>query len=200
MKTRIVCVIQLILWVLVLTYDAVPAKAQTIISNETLVTSTLVVNKTVAAAKCSTAGCSAKSPMLTSIPVTCPAATGKTCTFHIQLDAKVETSFPCNAGCFATGPKTSFQFLVDGTAPAPGPVEGDGYYLFGKNVAAVSEQTGQLYFARQSYPASVVSTVTNTNSNNHTIDVNVGCTDTSKFGGCEAIAHFSTMRIDVFEP
>lgn len=201
MKTYFTCIAQFtVLALVVVTSVATPAKAQTIISNETLVTTAFVVNKTAATAKCKAVGCSANVPMLSSIPVTCPAAMGKTCTFHIQLDSKVETSFPCQNGCFGPGPKTSFQFLVDGSSPVPGPVEGNGYYLFGENVSTYAEETSESFLERQNYPASIVSTVTNTNSTNHTIDVGVACSDTSKFGGCEAVAHFSTMRIDVFEP
>jgi hypothetical protein len=201
MKARILFVSQLVALVFALNLVSTSAEAQTVISNETLVTTTFVVNQTQAIAKCNTFGCTANAPMLSSIPVTCPAAIGKTCTFHIQLTAKVEATFPCrSADCIATGPKTSFQFQVDDAVPSPGPVEGDGYYLFGQNVAAVSQQTGELYFARQSYPASIVATVTNTSSTSHTINVNVACTDTSQFGGCNATAHFSTMRVDVFEP
>ncbi len=174
----------------------------TIISNESLVTAgtTFVVNKTTATAKCDTVGCSTSTPMLVSIPVTCPAATGQTCTFHISLDAKIDVSFPCDFECYATGPETSYRFLVDGTAPNPGPTDAKGNYLFGNNVGAVSENTGKAFLSRQSYPASVVATVTNTTSGNHTIDVNLECADKSMFGGCMASAHWSTMKVDVYEP
>jgi hypothetical protein len=109
MKT---CIAQLTILAFVVISVAASAKAQTtIISNETLVASTFVVNQTEVAAKCNTTGCFSKKPMLTSIPVTCPAAIGKTCTFHIQFDAKVETSLLCQNGCLGQGPQTSFQFL-----------------------------------------------------------------------------------------
>jgi hypothetical protein len=71
--------------------------AQTlIISNETLVTTTFIVSKKPATAQCGTIGCRVKTSMFTPIPVTCPAATGDTCTFHISLDAKISTTFPCS--------------------------------------------------------------------------------------------------------
>src|SRR5580704_16298018 len=191
MKSRVMCISELTALILaVIASGAAPAKAQTIISNETFVTTTFVVNKTAATAKCKTTNCTASAPMLSSIPVTCPAATGKTCTFHIQLDTKVETSFHCSAGkgCFGAGPKTSFQFLVDGSSPVPGPVEGEGYYLFGSGVFTNSGDSGKSFLTRQSYPASVVSTVTNTSSSNHTVGVNLACADVTQNGGCYVVA------------
>jgi hypothetical protein len=187
---------------LILTFSLPSAKAQTI-SNETLVTTNFVVNKTTATAKCQAAGCTASTPMLSSIPITCPAAIGKTCTFHIQLDSKIQTTFYCGGQpCGGPGPQVSFQFLVDGNPPVPGPVEGDGYYLFSKSVYTVAPAyEGEIAVTRQSYPASIVATVTNTNSNDHTLVVNLRCNNLDPvYSGCEAVAHFSTTRIDVFEP
>ena len=175
------------------------ATAQTVISNEAQVTTTFVVNKTDATAKCGKPGCTAKTPILKAIPVTCPAAIGQTCTFHIAFDAKVSLTFPCAGDCAGPSPTTSYQFLVDGLAPAIGPTDGQGDYQFASNVETVSHFV-PFHFSRQSFAASVIATVTNTNSNNHTIDVNIRCHDTAAEGGCEAIAHWSTMRVDVFEP
>jgi hypothetical protein len=175
-------------------------KAQTVISNETLVTTTFVVNKTPATAKCDKVGCTAHVPMLKSIPVTCPAAIGQTCTFHIALDAKVALSFDLFGyrACFSTG-FNGYEFLIDGALPTVGPIDPGGNYLFAVNVYTCTENSGGI-FNRQSYPASVIATVTNTNSTSHTIDVNLVCGDSLKQGGCEAIAHNSAMRVDVFEP
>ena len=179
-------------------FATITMTAQTVISNETQVTTTFVVNKADVIAKCGKLGCTAKTPMLKSIPVTCPAAIGQTCTFHIALDAKVSLTFPCGGECTGPSPTTSYQFLVDGLAPTIGPTDGEGDYLFARNVQTDSQSSP--YFSRQSFTASVIATVTNTNSNNHTIDVNIGCHDTVGDGGCEAVAHSSTMRVDVFEP
>ena len=184
---------------------SISGKAQTIISNETLATTTFVVNETTTTARCSKAGCSDKQSMLSSIPVTCPAALGKTCTFHILLDAKVEVTFGCGGQfCDGPGPQASYQFLVDGTVPSPGPVAPDGEYLFSRSTWTASEEWGKdfgdLLFDRQSHGASVVATVTNTSSTNHTVDVNLLCKDKVKDGGCRVAAHHSTMRVDVFEP
>jgi hypothetical protein len=176
-------------------FTAITTKAQTIISNETLVTTTFVVNKTEAVAKCGKAGCRATAPMLASIPVTCPAATGATCTFHISLDAKVDVQFPCSSECSGPGSETSFQFLIDGAAPMPGPTDNAGYYIFSK---FETSDTG--FPSRQSYPASVVATVTNSSSQNHVINVNLKCFDAYHAFGCGIVARWSTMRVDVFEP
>ena len=48
------------------------ATAQTIISNETLVSTTFVVNKQSATVKCGKTGCGAKTTIFAPIPVTCP--------------------------------------------------------------------------------------------------------------------------------
>jgi hypothetical protein len=193
---------------LTLMVETASMKAQTVISNETLVTTTFVVNKTTATARCDRANCVVRVPMLKSIPVTCPAATGKTCTFHISLDAKVALSYNWQVngfgGCFNLSGSTGYQFLVDGAPLTVGPLDPHDSYLIAQNVFTCSEQVGgPLYFTRQSFPASVITTVTNTNGNSHTIDVNLSCASTSQdqfLTGCEAIAHNSTMRVDVFEP
>jgi len=57
---------------------ATPAAAQTVISNETLVSTTFVVNKTSATAECRHTGCRARTSMFAPVPVTCPAASGQT--------------------------------------------------------------------------------------------------------------------------
>ncbi|HXM22791.1 MAG TPA: hypothetical protein VN948_16150 [Terriglobales bacterium] len=175
------------------------ATTQTIIGNETLVTTTFVVNKKPATAQCGTAGCRAKTSMFAPIRVTCPAATGQTCTFHISLDTKTSIGFPCGAGCEEQGPTGFYQFLVDGIAPTIGPTDKNGDYIIGKNV--ITWSNGSPFEARQSYPASVLATVTNASANSsHRIAVSVGCADTVPEGGCEATAHWSTMTVDVFEP
>jgi hypothetical protein len=186
---------------------AIPlAKAQTIISNETLVSTTFVVNQQTATANCGRTGCRATTSMFAPISVACPAATGKTCTFHISMDTNASASYRCGSkgGCFGGGPTAFFLFLVDGAAPTIGPTEATGEYIFGKNVFTSSDDGGQNSpwnrIVRQSFPASVLSTVTNSSSNNHTIAVSIGCRDTPKALGCEASAFTTTLRVDVFEP
>jgi hypothetical protein len=168
---------------------------QTILSNESLVTTTFVVNKAAATARCGKPGCAAVKSMLESIPVNCPAPTGKTCTFHIALDAKVSMSFQFREGAEGSGPVGSYVFLIDGAPPTLGPTGAHGNYLFERNVITQSEQNKVP--DRQSYPASVI---TSTQSGNHMIDVKIGCTDDLRDGGCEVTAHWSTLRVDVFEP
>lgn len=170
--------------------------AQVVISNEKLATTTLVVNKSVVTADCATVGCSARKRILTSIPVTCPASLGQTCTFHIEFDAKAQVYIICTPGCLgSSGSTNAFQFLVDGSAPLPGPTDDEGNYIFSRYSYSYSTRP-----AGAPYVASVVATVTNSSSQNHTIDVNLGCEDTLKYGGCQVTANWSTMRVDVFEP
>ena len=93
------------------------------------------------------------------------------------------------------GPIGSYEFLIDGAPPTLGPTDAHGNYLFERNVITQSEQNKLP--DRESYPASVI---TSTQSGNHTIDVKIVCTDDLREGGCEVTAHWSTMRVDVFEP
>jgi len=193
-----------LVWVLVaftaIVLQATTMKAQTTISNETLVTTTFVVNETSVTASCKKGGCTASSPMLQSIAVTCPAATGKTCTLHLELQAKVATSFPGPKGNAGAGPAAFYQFSVDGAPPTPGPTDAKGNYLFGKSVSTAAEGNKAGLFSRQNYPASVVATVTNTSSSNHTIDVNLVCQAENQETGCAAQGGWATLRVDVFEP
>jgi hypothetical protein len=175
---------------------AITTNAQNIISNETLVTSTLVVNKTPVKISCLKAGCSVKAPVLTSIPVTCPAAIGATCTFHIALNATVTVALLQCSGCSGTSiPTNTYQFLVDGSAPSPGPTDAQGNYIFSANIV-----TDSLFPSVAQYPAIVVATVTNSNSQDHVIDPNVGCLDEGNDFGCGLTVNRSSMRVDVFEP
>ena len=172
------------------------ATAQTIISNEALVTTNFIVSQKVATAKCQSTGCSAKTSMFAAIPVTCPAATGQTCTFHIALDTKTSIVSGCG-NCGGSGGTGFYQFLVDDAPPTIGPTTKDGNYLFEKFAYTAGLPK---VATRQSYPASVLTSVTNSTSNIHTILVNVGCSDANHTGGCSAVAYWTTMRVDVFEP
>jgi len=167
------------------------AKSQTTLSHESLVTTTFVVNKTGAGVKCTRPGCSAKTPMFAPVTVTCPAPTGQTCTFHISLEAKA--SFGTCKTCPGAG-VDFFQFLVDNAAPTIGPTDANGLYLFSKNFVGISGVD-----TRQSFPASVLSTVTNSSSSDHAVALNLVCSDING-SGCEVTAHWSTIRVDVFEP
>ncbi len=97
-------------------------KAQTVISNESLVSTTFVVNRKSSTASCGGYYCKATTPMFRPISVKCPAATGKTCTLNIALDARTAIT-----GSYE---EFGYQFLLDGKAPGPGPTDGDGFYLF----------------------------------------------------------------------
>jgi hypothetical protein len=134
--------------------------------------------------------------MFAPITTTCPVATGQTCTIHISLDTKTTIVLGCG-GCGGSGVTGFFQFLVDDAPPTIGPTDKAGDYLF---EAYVYTNSLPQFSSRQSYPASVLATVTNSSSNNHTIVVDVGCSDTNKTGGCQATSHWSTMRVDVFQP
>jgi len=178
-------------------FAAITMKAQTVISNETLATTTLVVNSAKVVAKCGRTGCMASSPMLTSIPVNCPAAIGATCTFDISLNTTVTVSLPCGgSGCSGWAGENSYQFLVDGAAPVPGPTDdAEGDYIFAEFPYSSSD-----FATRVSNPASVVASVTNSSSQNHVVNVTLRCTDIDNQGGCGIETHGTTMRIEVFEP
>jgi hypothetical protein len=179
---------------LIVLLSTTAAKGQIVLSNETLATTTFVVNKKTATVNCTQTGCEAETPILKSIPVSCPAPNGKTCTFHIAFDAKVAVGLPCGGEeCLGTSGATNyFRFLIDGSAPDPGPTTEHGLYRFGINVMSETD-----YPARQPYAASVLGTVAN---GDHLIDISLKCVDTQKFHGCEAEAFNSALRVDVFMP
>ena len=179
---------------LIVLLSTAAAKGQIVLSNETLATTTFVVNKESALVNCTQAGCKAEKAILKSVPVSCPAPNGKTCTFHISFDAKVAVGLPCGGqGCLGTSGATNyFRFLIDGSSPNPGPTDEHGLYRFGVNVMSETN-----YPARQPYAASVLGTVTN---GDHLIDISLRCVDTLKFYGCKAEAFNSTLRVDVFMP
>jgi hypothetical protein len=164
--------------------------AQTVtIRNERLVSTTLVVNRQDSTASCEGTDCSVN-PVLMFKPVhvSCPAGIGKTCTLNITLDAKAEISPLAYS---------AYQFLLDGAAPKPGPTDGRGLYVFSVFAPGSGFGASQV---RQNYPASVVGKVTNSKSEDHKIRVSVMCGDAAGQGGCAITTHWSTMRIDVFEP
>jgi hypothetical protein len=167
--------------------------AQTVtISNEKLVSTTFVVARTNTMASCQGEGCVAKPvPMFKPIHVICPAAIDNSCTLNITLDAHAGI----NSDEDVLGDEGRYQFLVDGAAPVPGPTDG-GFYTF----SAYSGGFQSSFDTRQSYSASVVGRVINSRSKEHKIEVSVSCKDVSLLGGCSATTHYSTMRIDVFEP
>jgi hypothetical protein len=187
---------RLSLWVLLVGSGAM---GQTTLSNETLVNTAFVVNKVSSTAKCLETGCVAKAPMFAPLSITCPAAMGATCTLHISLDSKLSLADGCVGSCTVRAPESFFQFLIDGKAPTIGPTDESGDYIFAWNLITAGDIShGPLI--RQSYPASVLAGVTNSGSESHTITVNIGCRETNGDSGCEAIARWTTMRVDVFEP
>jgi hypothetical protein len=122
-----------------------------------------------------------------------PATTAHTCTFHISIETSVSTGYPTNAPCCVPGPTGFYQFLVDGAAPTIGPTTKKGDYIFEQKPLMDPRIP-----IRQTYPASVLATVTNSSSNNHSISVKLGCE--AGIYGCHITAHSTTMRVDVFEP
>ena len=174
----------------------VTMNAQTVVSNETLVTTTFVVIKDhPRVAKCAKQGCTAVTAMLDPISVACPGGSGQTCTIHISLDAKVSMAFPGHS--FGGGGRGFYKFLVDNAAPTLGPTGINGVYLLEENVYTAGSPT---YSSVQSVPASVLAAVTNSGSGDHTVTVNIGCHDTVNESGCTITSHQGTMRVDMFQP
>jgi hypothetical protein len=185
------CIVGLALAVVALFMPAM--NAQTVISNEHLVSTTLVVNRKSSAASCVGNNCSAEPvAMFNPIYVSCPAAIGKTCTLNIMLDAKTEIS---DYQLGDIGDVGRYQFLVDGKAPVPGPTDGQGFYIFSAYGATYYSPP---FVTRISYPASVIGRVTNSKSKDHKIEVGLSCNSVGT--DCNTAAHWSTMRVDVFEP
>jgi hypothetical protein len=171
------------------------AMGQIILSSEKLVSTTFLVSKERIKATCHETGCIAKTPMFAPVALACPAQIGLTCTFHISLDSKVSFSDFCNSPCHVSGPMVFFEFLVDGKVPTIGPTDKSGDYIVQWNFQISGGNP-----VRQSYPASLLAVVRNRTSENHQISVSVGCRETNDDMGCEALSHWTTMRVDVFEP
>lgn len=155
----------------------------TILSDESLQSSTLLVHKGDSTATCTGATCEAHHAMFRPLTVQCPAGVEGTCTFHISLNAQVETD--------ESNPIAAFQFLVDNAAPSPGPTDANGNYQFLANRVS---SAGEPPF--QSFSAAVDATVTGSGS--HTIAAYIACRGTGK--GCKATAHWSEMKVDILLP
>jgi hypothetical protein len=167
----------------VLVMAVLPAmKAQTLISDEKLVNTTFEVTTLPKTAHCETSDCVARARMMETFFVTCPGSVAQTCTFHILLDAKVEV----------ISGRAFYQFLIDNDPPNIGPTGSNGGYT----ILNSSPVTGGTF--RLSMPASVVGTVTNSDSQTHKIDINIGCH--LRGSPCSITANASTLRVDVFQP
>jgi len=155
----------------------------TILPDEALQSSTLLIHKGDSTATCTGSICKARHAMFRPVTVQCPAASGGTCTFHISLNAQVETD--------ESNPIVAFQYLVDNAAPSPGPTDADGnYQLLANRVTSAGSPPFQ------SFSAAVDATVTG--SGDHTIGVYIACMGTGS--GCKAIAHWSELKVDIFLP
>ena len=156
--------------------------AQTVISNEKLVSTTFVVVEKHKVAFCSQGGCTAKVAMFDPVMITCPGTSEQTCTIHIVLDGKVTIGLG----------DSFYQFLIDDAAPTIGPTGKNGAYTIVSENRVVSPDS------RFSMPASVVGTVVNSESNTHSIAVSVGCHRDSY--PCQIDSNATTMRVDIFQP
>ena len=175
---------------------AVLAGAQTVISNETLVSSTFVVLTNGNSAVCNQFGCKVTTGMIGPTSITCPGSTGQTCTLQVSLSATLSASLPCTTTCLGSGSSAFYQFLVDNAPPSIGPSDQNGDYLVQKGVVTGNSEQRAI----QTSTASVLGSVTNSASDTHQVMVNVGCLATINQQGCKVTPRQITMRVDVFQP
>ncbi len=159
-----------------------------VITNKTLQSASFQTQDDLVFAFCVVNACTSPRIFDPALDVVCPAATGKTCTYYIHLESQVQVT-PQDAGLF--------RFLVDGAAPGPGPTDPNGFFKWLEN-----DPDSNLvdHFEVKSY--TVVAKVTNSSQNqSHSIEVQIGCADTSTDGGgCGARSGFSSLEVKVFTP
>ncbi|MBA3916406.1 MAG: hypothetical protein H0X25_21690 [Acidobacteriales bacterium] len=182
---------EVVLCVVVLA-SAVSAGAQTIISNEALQTTTFIVSKTPVTETCSEIGCFVRADVVGPVTIHCPVDIGKTCTFHINLSAQTNVS---------TGDLGYYQFLVDGIAPSPSQTDSFGYYPFLNHVSSIGAPPP--YYTAQNVSIGLIASVTNTDSQDHTLLLGFACRDTPHSyqpGICRISSNLVEVRLDTFLP
>ena len=144
-----------------------------------------------ASASCSSATCTAYAPMYLEA-VVCPKAAGLTCTFQVTIQS--QNNAGSNDGKF--GEEGVYQFLVDGSAPIPGPV-GSGCACY-----TWSGASRQFSLTIRGTSYAVTATVTNTTaSQSHSIGVNIGCHEVhGDTTGCFAGSGFANLNIAMYAP
>jgi hypothetical protein len=144
-----------------------------------------------ASASCSSAGCSAYAPIY-SESVVCPKPVGATCTYQITIQSQN------NAGSndHTLGEQGEYQFLVDGVAPTPGPVDSTcACYTW-------SGSSRQFSLPVRGTSYAVTATVKNTTASQpHSIGINIGCIEVhGNTSGCFAGSGFANLSIATYAP
>jgi hypothetical protein len=145
----------------------------------------------VASASCSSAGCSAYAPIF-SESIVCPKLAGGQCTYQVTIQSQNNAGSNDNK----IGEQGVYQFLVDGVAPSPGPVGSPcSCYTW-------SGASRNFSFAIRGTSYAVTATVTNaTNSQAHSIAVNIGCTEVQgNASGCFANTGFANLAVATYTP
>jgi hypothetical protein len=145
----------------------------------------------VAAASCSSAGCSAYAPIF-SESIACPQLAGGKCTYQVTIQSQNNAGSNDNK----VGEQGVYQFLVDGVAPTPGPVGSPcSCYTW-------SGASRNFSFTIRGTSYAVTATVTNTtDSQAHSIAVNVGCTEVhGNTSGCFASTGFANLGVATYTP
>jgi hypothetical protein len=154
----------------------------------TLKTAYFDTNSVLLVASCNTAHCTAITTPFTET-IKCPAVAGKTCTFQVTIESA--NNVQNGSGLSNESEDGIWQFLVDGSAPIPGPTNSQGlqdWFL------------GPTSLIGTSY--AVTATVKNTvSSQSHNISVGFGCKEVvGDPRGCIAQMGFANLQIAVFTP
>jgi hypothetical protein len=169
--------------VLLLVLAASAVSGAQVVKGRTLKTTTMQEGGLVTAS-CNSMGCEAKVPLVPPVHVVCPVATGKTCTFSVQVSSSVVTS---------QGALGLFRYTGDGES-----ING-----FLPEVIWQRNGTGSTALASFTFPL----VVTNTKNNQaHRVSVDLVCFDINDLGSCTASTDLqlrdvsTSVRTDVFIP
>lgn len=138
-------------------------------------------------ANCATLNCTAP-PRPIFVPpvlnVTCSKPLGQYCDLYIHLETQDTNLTRNDAGLF--------RFWVDGAPANPGPVDANGFFTWDNN------DPDSRLAAAFAHSYAVVAHVYNQDSQNHTVEVDVSCSDTSANSACTAATGFSTLEINIY--
>ncbi len=170
-------------------------------AEQTLIKSTLITSAgSDLNAGCQNTGCTATTPLVPSVSVTCPRPAGADCIFVLTPVAEVYGQV------FFSSPRAIMGFFKPNVSGAAAAVQQEFDFFF----AQLSPDT---LLVPEVATFTFVIPVTNTVANqSHSVTVNLGCTDVSSIGACDVqtngggvdvkgvgFRRSSTLRIDVYK-
>jgi hypothetical protein len=169
-------------------------------AEQTLIKSTLITSAgSDLSVGCQNTGCTATTPLVPSVSVTCPRPAGADCIFVLTPVAEVYGQV------FFSSPRAIMGFFKPNVSGAAAAVQQEFDFFFALSPDQI--------FVPEVATFTFVIPVTNTVANqSHSVTVYVGCTDTSSIGACGVTTNgggfdvkgvgfrrSSTLRIDVYK-